>query len=159
MPPVEPLIGFFAATHAVAAAVWVGAVFMGSVIDWPVARATVEPHQFPFRFIVGQGHRVFVWVYAGIAILLVSGAALLWLAPPRTPFENTLAALKILALAVMVGNTLYGSLRTWPNLQFATAEEAKFLYRGYMIRAYITCSSGIFAIVLGALGRHLKAVF
>jgi len=150
------LVAFLAAVHAVAASVWVGAVFMGAIIDWPAARASVEPQHFPFGFIVGQGHRVFTYVYSGIALVFVSGAALLWLKPPESPAALALVALKGFALLVMTANTLYGSLRTWPTLQFASHREAQGLYRGYMLRAYITFGAGVLGIALGAVLAHLQ---
>ena len=43
--------------HLTSAIVWVGAVFMGTFIDWPVIRAA-SGGRFPIDFIVGQGVRV-----------------------------------------------------------------------------------------------------
>ena len=45
--------------HLIASIVWVGSVFMGAFIDWPSAKKSVPRGQFPFKFIVGQGRRVF----------------------------------------------------------------------------------------------------
>ena len=39
--------------HLTSAIVWVGAVFMGTFIDWPVIRAA-SGRKFPLDFIVGQ---------------------------------------------------------------------------------------------------------
>ncbi len=152
------LVPVLTAIHAVAASVWVGAVFMGSIIDWPAAQTTVEQGQFPFGFIVGQGNRVFIYVYSGMAIVLVSGIALVLLHPPQTTAALLLTCIKGVALFVMMANTLYGSLRTWPMLQFASHQEAQALYRGYMIRAYITFSAGIAGIALGSILHYLRFV-
>jgi uncharacterized membrane protein len=152
------LLPVLSAIHAVAASVWVGAVFMGSIIDWPAARTTVEAGHFPFGFIVGQGNRVFLYVYSGMAIVLVSGIALILLHPPQTTSAIVLTCIKSAALLVMIANTLYGSLRTWPKLQFASHQEAQVLYRGYMIRAYITFSAGIVGIALGSILHYLRLV-
>lgn len=135
--------------HLVASTVWVGAVFMGTFIDWPSARASVPERRFPFRFIVGQGRRVFYSVYSGITILWVTGLALVVLRPPTTGWELSAVLFKVAALFFMTAFTLYGTLRTWPKLQLATDEEAYHHYKFYMYRAVGTFTFGLLAAIAG----------
>lgn len=141
------------ASHIISSAIWYGAVFMGSVVDWPSARASVDEGRFPFDFIVGQGSRVFPWVYFGMVMVLLSGAGLVWFHPPATARDGALLALKGLALLWMVGSTVYGTLVSWPKLQFATHAEALGYYTRYIRRAYVTCACGVFGTILGAIYR------
>jgi hypothetical protein len=138
--------------HLTSAIVWVGAVFMGTFVDWPVIR-TAHGGRFPFEFIVGQGVKVAPAVYVGIVSQLVSAAGLVFLKPPQTPGEMAMLGAKGLCLAFMAGSTIYGTFRTWPKLQFAIDEEAFRLYRVYMIRASVTFTCGIVAAVIGHFCR------
>ncbi len=141
------------AVHTVSAAMWVGAVFMGSMIDPPALRASTDSPGFVLNFIVAQGRYVFFWVYLSMVTIFVTGALLIWLHPPQTSFQVTLLSLKGLALAVMAGNTLYGTYSTWPKLQFATPDEVAVLWRPYLIRAYITFGCGVLGFILGVMAR------
>lgn len=140
------------AAHTVSAAMWVRAVFMGAFIDPPALRSAGSP-RFLVNFIVAQGVGVFVWVYLAMVTIFVTGVLLVWLHPPQSTFQVTVLALKGVALAVMAGNTIYGSLVTWPKIQFASAEEAPILWRPYLIRAYITFGCGVLGIILGVWVR------
>jgi hypothetical protein len=144
----EPLV----IIHLTSAIVWVGAVFMGTFIDWPVIRAATNG-RFPFEFIVGQGVRVAPAVYVGIVSQLVSAAGLVLLRPPETAQQAILLGVKGLCLAFMAGSTIYGTFRTWPKLMFAIDEDAFRLYRVYMVRASITFVCGIAAAVIGHFCR------
>jgi hypothetical protein len=146
------LTNILLAAHIVSAAMWVGAVFMGAFIDPPALRGAGSPG-FLVNFIVAQGVGVFVWVYLAMTTIFVTGLLLVWLHPPQSTFQVTVLVLKGVALAVMAGNTLYGSLVTWPKIQFASAEEAPILWRPYLIRAYITFGCGVLGIILGVWVR------
>ncbi len=141
------------AVHIVNSALWVGAVFMGSFIDPPALRLSTEHQSFKTSFIVAQGARVFPWVYTAMTLIFLTGIILTWLHPPQTTFEITLLIAKFLALAIMAGNTLYGTFVTWPKMQFATSEEVPVLWKPYLIRAYITLGCGIFAFIIGVMLR------
>ncbi len=141
------------AVHVVNSALWVGAVFMGSFIDPPALRLSTERQSLRTNFIVAQGARVFPWVYSAMTLIFLTGIILTWMYPPRTPFEITLIVAKFLALAVMAGNTIYGTFVTWPKMQFATSEEIPVLWKPYLIRAYITLGCGIFAFIIGVMLR------
>ena len=139
--------------HLTSAIVWVGAVFMGTFIDWPVIRAA-SGGKFPIDFIVGQGVRVAPAVYVGIVSQVLSAIGLAILHPPHTPQQGFMLGVKGLCLAWMAGSTIYGTLRTWPKLMFAASDEAAFrLYNVYMLRATVTFVSGIVAAVIGHLYR------
>ena len=144
----------FLVAHVVAATLWVGGVFMASMIDWPTVRATATDGRFPFAFVVGHGKRIFPAVYSASVLLVVSGAMLVWLHPPRESTEVILTVLKAAALATMIGFTLYGTLVSWPKLQLGTHEEAFRIYRAYMIRAYVIFGCGLFATILGVTLAH-----
>jgi len=131
--------------HLIAGMVWVGSVFMGTFIDWPSARQSVKTGNFPFRFIIGQGRRVFYSVYFGIIVLWISGTALVVVHPPELPFQYSLLIVKAIALFLMTAFTLYGTFFTWPKMQLATHKEAFALYKYYMYRAVGTFSCGILA--------------
>ena len=94
------------AVHVISAALWVGAVFMGSVIDPPALRQSADDPWFLVNFIVAQGSRVFPWVYLSMAVIFVTGFVLAWLHPPQSTREVTLLVLKFGALAIMAGNTI-----------------------------------------------------
>jgi uncharacterized membrane protein len=139
------------AVHVTSAALWVGAVFMGSVIDPPALRRSADDPWFLVNFIVAQGSRVFPWVYLSMTVIFVTGFALVWLHPPQNTRAVILLALKFTALAIMAGNTIYGTLVTWPKVQFASPEEVRDLWKPYLSRAYITLGAGIVAFVLGTV--------
>jgi hypothetical protein len=138
--------------HLTSAIVWVGAVFMGTFIDWPVSRAAANG-KFPFDFIIWQGVKVAPAVYVGVVSQMVSSIGLVLLKPPQTRQDAIMLGVKGLCLAFMAGSTIYGSFRTWPKLMFAIDEEAFRLYRVYMVRASITFTCGIVAAVIGHFCR------
>lgn len=135
--------------HLCASIVWVGSVFMGTFIDWPASRESVKKGHFPLQFIIGQAKRVFYSVYAGIVLLWVSGIGLMLLNPPQTSQETVMTGMKIFALFIMTSFTLYGTISTWPKMQFATHKEAYGMYKFYMYRATVTFIMGIIASVIG----------
>lgn len=137
--------------HILSAILWIGAVFMGSVIDWPAIRSQFNDGKFPFRFIVGQGSRVFPWVYVGILSQIVSGIGLVFYYPPATGAESAVLALKTACLVTMTGLTMYGTFSTWPKLQVSTDGEAFVRYRFYILRAYVTCSAGMVGAAAGVI--------
>lgn len=137
--------------HILSAILWIGAVFMGSVIDWPAIKSQFTEGKFPFRFIVGQGSRVFPWVYIGILSQIISGIGLTFYFPPTSGTESALLGLKVTCLLIMTGLTLYGTLSTWPKLQVSTDSEAFIRYRFYIIRAYVTCSLGMVGAAAGVI--------
>ena len=134
--------------HITSAIVWVGAVFMGTFVDWPASRMATNG-KFPFDFIVWQGIKVAPAVYVGIVSQVVSAIGLVILKPPQTRQQVLMLGVKSLCLAWMAGSTIYGTRRTWPKLQFATNDDAFRLYRVYMVRASITFVCGIVAAVVG----------
>ena len=135
--------------HLISTIVWVGAVFMGTFIDWPSAKKSVIEKEFPFRFIIGQGSRVFYSVYSGIVLIWISGIGLVMLHPPQTKKEIIMLVGKTIALLFMTGFTMYGTFSTWPKIQLATHQEAHKLYENYMKRAIGTFTFGIIGAVLG----------
>lgn len=141
------------AIHTVSSAMWVGAVFMGAFIDPPALRQSATTANFLVNFIVAQAIQIFRWVYLAMGTILVTGLLLLWLHPPQSAFQVTLLALKGVALSVMAGNTIYGSLVTWPQIQFADPSEVPTLWQPYKIRAYITFGCGVLGFILGVMAR------
>ncbi len=134
--------------HLVAGIVWIGSVFMGTFIDWPSAKESVQKGRFPFRFIIGQGKRVYYSVYFGIFQLWVSGTMLTIVHPPQGNVEMTLFLLRIMCLSIMTLFTLYGTFVTWPKIQLATSNEAFQYYKDYKNRAVGTFVCGIVGAVL-----------
>jgi hypothetical protein len=149
VPIYHPLMIF----HLTSAIVWIGAVFMGTFVDWPVIRRAATNGRFPFDFIVGQGVRVAPAVYVGIISQLVSATGLVLLRPPQTVQQMVMLTVKAICLAFMTGSTLYGTFATWRKIQFATHQEAYALYETYMLRASITFLCGIAASVIGHFYR------
>lgn len=139
----------FLINHLIASIVWVGAVYMGAFIDWPAAKKTVPRGSFPFKFIIGQGSRVFMGVYLAIFLLWVSGIGLIIVHPPLSGLQVMLVVIKVLCLIIMTGFTVYGTFSTWRKLHLSTDEEALDMYKYYMYRAYTTFSCGIIASVIG----------
>jgi uncharacterized membrane protein len=135
--------------HLFASIVWVGAVFMGTFIDWPAARESVKKGEFPFKFIIGQGRRVFIYVYVGIFFLWTSGIGLLVIHPPQSLQEIMMVAIKVISLIFMTAFTMYGTFSTWKKLQVATHTEAYVHYKFYMYRAMGTFSFGILSSIIG----------
>ncbi len=140
---------FFLTMHLIASLVWVGAVFMGSFIDWPAAKETVKSGEFPFRFMIGQGRRVFYSVYFGIFILWFSGIGLMMVNPPSGSRAIAMLSIKVFALFLMTAFTLWGTFKTWPNLQLATHEEAFNHYKFYTYRAKAVFVLGMMASIMG----------
>jgi uncharacterized membrane protein len=135
--------------HLVATIIWVGAVYMGAFIDWPSAKESMAKGKFPFKFIVGQGTKVFYSVYTGIFLLWFSGIGLLIIKPIESKVQILMVVVKIFCLLIMTLFTLYGTLSTWPKLQLATNQEAFRIYKYYIIRAIITFSCGIIGSLIG----------
>ena len=134
--------------HLVSVSMWIGAVFMASMIDWPVIRRT-HP-SFPFELIVGQGRRVFPAVYTAIALIAVTSVGLTYLHPPQGVAEIVALSIKAVAFGAMAGITLYGTLVSWPKLQFATAAEAQGQYTAYIRRAHVVFGCGVIGLAAGA---------
>jgi hypothetical protein len=149
----EILARILLAVHVVNSALWVGAVFMGAIIDPPALKNCASKPSFLANFIIEQGVQVFPWVYAAMSLIFLTGLSLTWLHPPQTTLQLSLVIAKFIALGFMVGNTLYGTLVTWPKMQFATIEEVPVLWKPYLIRAYITLASGIAAFIMGVMLR------
>jgi uncharacterized membrane protein len=148
------LTNILVAVHVVNSAIWVGAVFMGSVIDPPALKNSADGQpSFLVNFIVVQGARVFPWVYTAMSLIFLTGIILTWLHPPQTTFQFGLVIAKFVTLGIMAGNTLYGTFVTWPKIQFATPEEVSVLWRPYLIRAYVTLGCGIAAFIMGVILR------
>ncbi len=137
--------------HVVAAITWVGAVFMNTFIDWPSARRSVPDGQFPFRFIMEQGKRVFYAVYTGIAFTWVSGIGLIVLKPPQTSDALLMVGGKLALLLLMTGITLYGTFSSWHKLQTSTHTEALQRHRPYIFRSRAIYVLGIIASVVGVI--------
>ena len=149
----ELLTQILLVVHGVNSALWVGAVFMGAIIDPPALKNSAGKHSFLANFIIEQGIRVFPWVYAAMGLIFLTGLILTWLHPPQTPLQLGLVVAKFIALGIMAGNTLYGTFVTWPKIQFATSEEVPLLWKPYLIRAYITLAAGIAAFIMGVMLR------
>ncbi len=149
----EIVTNILIAIHTVSAAMWVGAVFMGAFIDPPALRQSATSPEFLVNFIIAQAIQIFRWVYLSMSTILVTGLLLIWLHPPQSAFQVTLLALKGATLAVMVGNTIYGSIVTWPKIQFADPDEVPALWQPYKIRAYITFGCGVLGFILGVMAR------
>jgi len=138
-------------THVIAAMMWTGAVFMAALVDWPAFKRQAPAGRFPFQAVIGQGSGVFPWVYLAMTIMLLSSVGLAWRHWPSDGFGCVLLGLKAAALSFMVGSTVYGTLRTWPTLQFATDNEAFTIYGRYMVRAYLIFGCGVAGHVAGLL--------
>jgi uncharacterized membrane protein len=143
--------------HVLSATLWIGAVFMGAIVDWPAARLGMKAGKFPFAFIVGQGSRVFPYVYFGIITQLVTSIGLYFIHPAQEGQALGIVIVKSLCLALMTAFTLYGTFSTWPKLQLATDGEAFRAYRNYIRRAYATCTAGLVATCLGVVLNHFVA--
>jgi hypothetical protein len=143
------LTNILIAVHVVNSALWVGAVFMGSIIDPPALRNSAKHPSFLMDFIIEQGIQVFPWVYAAMSLIFLTGLILTWLHPPQNTLQLVLVIAKFIALGIMAGNTLYGTFVTWPKIQFATVEEVPLLWKPYLIRAYITLACGLAAFIMG----------
>lgn len=135
--------------HVIAAMMWTGAVFMAAFVDWPALKKEYSDGDFPFETVVGQGVGVFPWVYTAITIMVLTSIGLTWLHWPSDTEGLVLLAVKTVSLSFMVGSTVYGTLRSWPKLQFATNEEAFQLYGRYILRAYIIFGCGVAGHVAG----------
>ena len=140
--------------HVVAATMWTGAVFMAAIVDWPAFRRLAPPGRFPFEAVVAQGGGVFRWVYSAIVLMLLTSIGLAALHWPSDLLGAGLLALKTLALAFMIGSTVYGTLRTWPRLQLSTDREAFRLYGAYLVRARLIFACGLLAHIAGVAFSH-----
>ena len=146
----EIVTNILVSLHVIASALWVGAVFMGSIIDPPALKMSTDQRSFVTNFITAQGIRIFPWVYFAMSTIFITGIMLTWLYPPINSAELLILSVKFVALLVMAGNTIYGTLVTWPQIQFATDDEVAILWKPYLIRAYITLAAGLVSIALGA---------
>ena len=127
---------------------------MASLIDWPTVKSCARDGRFPFDFVVGHGRRIFPAVYSAILLLVITGGILLWRHGPMGDIAWGLVAGKALALAIMIGFTVYGTLVAWPKLQLSTHTEAYGIYGAYIRRAHVTFVCGVAATVLGVLLAH-----
>ncbi len=122
---------------------------MAAFVDWPSLKKNVRDGEFPFEVIVGQGAGVFPWVYLAMGLMVLTSGGLAWIHWPADAGGQALLAAKAAALSFMIGSTVYGTLRTWPKLQFATDEDAFRIYGRYVIRAYIIFGCGVVGHVAG----------
>ena len=139
-----------ATIHLLANAMVLGGVFMNVFIVWPAAKATLGRTGFLLEFLVNEGRRIAPWIYAGLGAILVSWIGLLLVHPPVTGADDVRLGVRFLAYAVMLGNTLYATLRVWPALQFSTEDEAWPLWAGYLRLGRATFAGGLVLFVLGA---------
>lgn len=139
--------------HLLAAGLMLGGVFMNAFVVWPSARATLGRNGFPLEFFVDEGRRIAPWIYLGLGTILVSGVGLFIVQPPVTSWDFVRLAVRAAAYAVMLGNTLYGTLRIWPAIQFTVQEEGWLLWRRYLRLGRVTFAGSLVLFVLGAWSK------
>jgi len=139
--------------HAVNAALLVGATFSNIFVVAPTAydvhrgpKATI-----PMEFLIMEGKRLAPWLYIALAALLLSGISMLFMGSPASTKITPLFVAKVLAWTTWFGNTFYGTLVTWPKLQFATVSEAPAIYRVYVVRSWINLGCGVAGIILSVI--------
>ena len=104
-----------ATIHLLANAMVLGGVFMNVFIVWPAAKATLGRTGFPLDFLVNEGRRIAPWIYAGLGAILVSWIGLLLVHPPVTGADDVRLGVRLLAYAVMLGNSLYATSASGPR--------------------------------------------
>ena len=137
--------------HVLSTIAWVGGVFMASWIDTRTLKNISKDNSFPFDFLIEQGRQIFPFVYFAIVAVLISGTILTLNHLPAQTNQWLFWFAKWGALLIMTINTVFGTIVTWPKIQFSNDQSAWVLYKGYKIRAYITFLCGILASVLGIL--------
>lgn len=136
--------------HLLAAALMLGGVFMNAFVVWPSARATLGRTGFPLEFFVDEGRRIAPWIYLGLGTMLVSGVGLFLVQPPVARADFVRLAVRAVAYAVMLGNTLYGTVRIWPAIQFTVQDEGWLLWRRYLRLGRVTFAAALVLFILGA---------
>ena len=126
-----------------------GGVFMNVFIVWPTALDTLGRRGFPIEFLAIEGRRIAPRLYGALLVTIVTGVVIAWLRPPQG-VGGIAFALRVVTWLGILCNTLYGTFRTWPALQFATDAEALSLWRGYARRGRVTFLCATVSFILGA---------
>jgi uncharacterized membrane protein len=142
--------------HILGAVVWVGGMFLAYVVLRPAA-GTLDP---PARLALWRGvlGRFFPWVWASIALLLLSGYGMLFLALGGFAGAGVHVHVMNLLGLVMMGLFLHLYFAPWRRLQRAldagdVAAAAGQLGQIRTIVA-INLSLGLITSVIGASGRY-----
>ena len=136
--------------HLVAAAFVLGGVFMNVFIVWPAAKATLGRSGFPLEFLVEEGRRIAPWLYFGLGMIFLTRVAGLLLAPPVSGAEWSRVVAQAVAWSVMLLNTLHGTRRLWPAMQFSVGDEGWAIWPRYVRRGQITFGCALVVFVLSA---------
>jgi uncharacterized membrane protein len=123
--------------HLAALALWLGGLFGYVVIVWP-AVVHDAGSRFPRALLAGIAMRTGPWIYAAMALALVTYAALI--VNGSVAAHPAWIAVYGLLLASLVGNNAYGSMVAWPRMMLlpaAMAGQSWFWFRLRMTAALV----------------------
>jgi uncharacterized membrane protein len=143
--------------HLLAATLWVGGMAVMHFAVRPAAVQTLEP---PLRlpFMAAALGRFFGWVSVAVAVLLVSGLAMMLLGGGFAAAHWSVHAMFAIGLAMMA---VYGHIRfaAFPRLQRAVAARewptAAAQLNAIRLRVALNLALGTAVFVLAVLGRAL----
>lgn len=151
------LIGVLIVLHALAAAVWVGGMFVMHTSLRPAAAEVLEPPQ-RLPLLCGVLSRFFVWVKGAITVLFVSGTGLIYL---HGSFGKAGWHVHLMVLIAVIMAAIFGMIYGGPFKQLKAAVAAKEWPKGgaamVTIRKliFINLVLGLITVAVGAGGRYL----
>jgi uncharacterized membrane protein len=145
-----------AVVHALAAAGWLGGMLYSLLVVQPKAARFFGPDDEAyegFQATIASGNR---WKVLGLmAILALSGCALLLLHPPATTAKLVLHLVEAALLLVALGVFVYVSWRLWPRRVFALPEEQKRLRERFTRCAYALVALVGAAFLIGVVSSQV----
>lgn len=145
------------ALHVLAITVWVGGMFFAYVILRPAAASQLQP---PQRLPLWQGvfSRFFPWVWAAIALILISGYWMLF--GPYGGMKNApifihiMHALGLVMMAIFLHVFFAPYKRLTKNVQQSNWQEAGKALNQIRLLVGINLGIGLITIVIGAAGKY-----
>ncbi len=143
--------------HLLAATLWVGGMAVMHFAVRPAAVQTLEPPQ-RLPFMAAALGRFFGWVSVAVAVLLVSGLAMMGLGGGFAAAHWSVHAMFAIGLAMMA---VYGHIRfaAYPRLQRAVVArewpKAAAQLNAIRLRVALNLALGTAVFVLAVLGRAL----
>jgi uncharacterized membrane protein len=150
------IVPVLAAVHVLASAAWFGAMVYSLTILHPRAKRYFASDEEFEQFIatLAQGAR---WkVLAGLAVIGVTGAALVWLRWSDERLWLVLMAAKALLFAAAVCVFCYTSWILWPRRVLAAPEEVPGLQRAFKRVAVSLIAIAGAAFAMGTASQFLR---
>ncbi len=118
-------------THILGLMFWMGGLFVYLFIVWPAVFA-YQAGRFPRDLLGSIAIRTAPWIYFAMMIVLATAIIIAALSAISVPVGWVV--MYFLALFLLIGNNVFGTLRSWPTMLFASDSEAKKTWNRFFVR-------------------------